>query len=189
MTGKRTALTCLLLVVLVAPAPLVFAAAEEQPEAVQPSQQETQPQPATAEKPQEKDSQGTTGEFPEMDMPIDGSASFIQSVMALTFVLGMIFLTAYLYKRFTGVRTGGFGGNRIPIQMVGTMSLGEKRFLSIVEIQGRHYFLGITPNSVNMLSELDLEIPEQPPADSRGDFESIFKKARLLLQKGPRKDN
>lgn len=179
MTGNRAVLTCLLLALLA----LIPLSAQQKPETSPPAQQETQSNTADEKSPE------TGSQFPEMDMPIDGSATFLQSLAALTFVLGMIFLTAYLYKRFTGIRTRGFGGNRIPIHMVGTMALGEKRFLSIVEIQGRHYFLGVTQNSVNMLSELDLDLPEEPPVESSGDFESIFKKARVLLQKGPRKDS
>ncbi len=180
MGGKKTVMICMFLVSLGLVFPLIAQQQAEKP--AKDGQGITENTTGT-------DTRDNSGKIPEMDMPLDGSASFIQSLMALTFVLGMIFLTAYLYKRFTGVRTRGFGGNRVPIQMVGTMALGEKRFLTIVEIQGNFYFLGVTQNSVNMLSKLDLDLPESPSPESGGDFESIFKKARQLLQKGHRKDN
>jgi flagellar protein FliO/FliZ len=117
-----------------------------------------------------------------LDLPDSESISFLKSLMALTFVLGLIFMVAYLFKKFTGLKTAGFKGNRVPISMVGHLPLGEKKFLSIVEIQDKHYFIGITPDSVKLLTPLDLDVPkEEPTSKEEGDFENIFQKARQLL--------
>lgn len=122
------------------------------------------------------------------------SYSFVRSLMALSFVLGLIFLATYFFKKITGMKTGGgyrarIGGNRVPIQQIGTLPLGEKKFLSIVEIRGKHYFIGITPNSINMLSEIQLD-PEDTagPAEDGdrgpGSFASVLSRAKELLNKG-----
>lgn len=115
--------------------------------------------------------------------PLSDSYSFVQSLMALSFVLGLIFLAAYFFKKITGVKTGMLRGAKVPIHMVSNMPLGDRKFLSIVEIQGKHYFIGITQESINLLSELELDLPE-PEAEPSGEgFESILHKARALLNK------
>jgi flagellar protein FliO/FliZ len=123
------------------------------------------------------------------EMPDGDSYSLLKSLMALTFVLGLIFLAAYMFKRFTGMKTPGLRSRRVPIQMVGTLPLGDKKFLAVVEIQGKHYFIGISQNAVNMLSELDLDADAlEPPGEEAGnhDFAAIFSKARSLLNSSPR---
>lgn len=127
----------------------------------------------------------------ELVMPMGDSYSFIRSIMALSFVLGLIFLAAYFFKKITGLKSyGGFNTrrNRVAIQQVGTMPLGDKKFLSVIEIQGKHYFIGITQTSINMLSEIQLE-PEtvrEPveEANEAGSFASVLHKAKELLNKG-----
>jgi flagellar biosynthetic protein FliO len=121
------------------------------------------------------------GEVP--GLPMSDSFSFVKSLMALTVVLGLIFLTVYLFKRITGIKTAGLRSQRVPIHMVGNLPLGDKKFLSIVEIQGKHYFLGISQNSINLLSELDLELPREGDQGNEGrDFMDFFKKAGSLLK-------
>ncbi|MCP4219389.1 MAG: flagellar biosynthetic protein FliO [bacterium] len=120
------------------------------------------------------------------EFSMENSFSFIQGLMALSFVLGLIFLAAYLYKKVMGISTPGLRRNRVPIDVVGNMALGEKKYLSVVEIQGKHYFIGITPGSINLLSELQLELPALEKNDNTGghDFGSILRKAGTLLNKG-----
>ncbi len=109
--------------------------------------------------------------------------SFIKTLTALTFVLGLIFLAAYLYKKFAGIKTPGLHTRRVPIQMVGYLPLGEKRFLSVVEILGKHYFLGISQDSINMLSELHPDFSRESSSEKEEqNFETIFDKARQLLK-------
>lgn len=127
----------------------------------------------------------------ELEMPMGDSYSFIRSIMALSFVLGLIFLAAYFFKKITGLKSyGGFNArrNRVVIQQVGTMPLGDKKFLSVIEIQGKHYFIGITQTSINMLSEIQLE-PETvresvEVTNEAGSFASVLHKAKELLNKG-----
>ena len=135
--------------------------------------------------PVKKDKSGipkTAVEDSKPDLP--ETVSFFQTLMALSFVLGLIFLSAYLYKKFTGMKTGNIRSNRVAITPVGSLPLGEKKFLSVVEIEGQYYFIGITPNNITMLSRLDLELPDEPEDNEQGDFGSIFRKAKNLLQQG-----
>ncbi len=136
---------------------------------------------------QVQDSTGKAGNAkgktnPISEMPMDDSISFLKSLMALTFVLGLIFLATYLFKKLSGVKGMGFRTNRVPMHMIGYLPLGEKRFLSIVEIQGNHYFIGVSQDSIRLLSRLDLDLTEMTAGEEGRDFDSIFKKARALLQ-------
>ena len=109
--------------------------------------------------------------------------SLIKFMIALCFVLGLIFLATYLFKKFSGIKGPRFRSHQVPIQIVGNVSLGDKKYLSIVEIQDKHYFIGISQTSINMLSELDLDITQtnEPSSDGDDRFENLFKKARQML--------
>ncbi|MGE5341466.1 MAG: FliO/MopB family protein [Candidatus Omnitrophota bacterium] len=113
---------------------------------------------------------------------MNDSVSFINSLMALTFVLGLIFLAAYLYKKLAGIKASGLRVNRVPIHIIGTQPLGDKKFLTVVEVEGHCYFLGITANAIGLLDKLQLDLSPSAPEDNGRDFESVFAKARLLLQ-------
>lgn len=128
-------------------------------------------------------------DYSKVQLPDSDSISFIKSVMALFFVLGLIFLAAYVYKKLSGIKTTGFRGNRVNIDMVGHMALGEKKFLAIVAIEDKHYFIGITPMNITLLAPLELSCPPQPdtPTEGGSDFENIFKRARMLLQQRGKK--
>lgn len=127
----------------------------------------------------------------EVQMPMSDSLSFIKTLMALCFVLGMIFLATYFFKKITGLKTAGLGKGQVQIHQVSSMPLGDKKFLSIVEIQGKYYFLGITQNAVNLLSELQLDLENENKENGREktgqgaglDFASILHKAKELLNK------
>ncbi len=128
---------------------------------------------------------GTSAIMPEQQMPLNDSYSFLKSLVALCFVLGLIFLATYFFKKITGLKTHGFGGlgrGRVPIHPVSSMPLGDKKFLSIVEVQGKHYFLGITQNSINLLAELQLEKDNDPAGDNEN-FPSILHRAKQLLNR------
>ncbi|MDQ1354593.1 MAG: flagellar biosynthetic protein FliO [Acidobacteriota bacterium] len=142
-------------------------------------------QEQTKEQPVNGAGEKTETVMPEQQMPLNDSYSFLKSLMALCFVLGLIFLATYAFKKITGLKTHGFGGlgrGKVPIHPVSSMPLGDKKFLSIVEIQGKHYFLGITQDSINLLAELQLEMDNEPAADTEN-FPSILERAKQLLNR------
>jgi flagellar protein FliO/FliZ len=177
--GKKAVLKRLVILLAVVLVATLGSWAEEHT----PSPQNQEVQENQTEKTGQTGQKDQTGGFTAL--PEDEAVSFMKSLMALTFVLGLIFLSAYLFKRITGIKGGGLRSNRVAINMVGNLPLGDKRFMAVVEIQGKLFLVGITPNSIEMLSELDIQMPEGPEPDKNGgEFENIFKKARTLLQKG-----
>lgn len=152
-----------------------------------PLQEQAQQQPVkgAAENAGDKTDKGTGNILPEQQIPLNDSYSFLKSLVALCFVLGLIFLATYFFKKITGLKTHGFGGlgrGRVSIHPVSSMPLGDKKFLSIVEVQGKHYFLGITQNSINLLAELHLEMDNDPAGDNEN-FPSILHRAKQLLNR------
>ena len=71
-------------------------------------------------------------------------------LMGLTAVLGVIFLLAWLSKRFNIAAPGG-GGN---MRMISAMSMGQKEKIVLVEVEGQKLLLGVTPNQISCLKEL-----------------------------------
>lgn len=135
------------------------------------AQQQEQPASEPVTKPE-----NTLPPLPEVD-----AFSFVQTLMALTFVLGLIFLGTYLFKKMTGIKNSGLRRSAVPINLIGNRPLGDKKFLVIVEIQEKQFFLGITQDSINMLSELQLDLPEEVKQPEDQSFENILAKARDLL--------
>lgn len=117
------------------------------------------------------------------ELPMADSYSVLKFLVSLSFVLGLIFLCTYVFKKIYGVKTPRLRQKQIPINIVGNVSLGDKKFLSVVEIQKKHYFLGISQTSVNLLSELDLEIEQPQEEEAPESFTEMFNKAKMLLSK------
>ncbi len=152
-----------------------------------PVTQKTQTEDHTGGKTNNEANTGTPQKDPLADMPLSGSASLLQTLLALCFVLGLIFLATYFFKKITGIKSPQVRRSQVPINIVGNRPLGDKKYLSIVEIQGKHYFLGVTSGNINLLSELQLELDlegeQGAPVEVPG-FEALFRKAGTLLNRG-----
>lgn len=124
-----------------------------------------------------------TGAMPEI--PGNDAVSFLKTLMALAFVLGLIFLATYLFKKLTGLGGSTLRHNAIPINLISNRSLGDKKFLALVEIQDSFFLIGITQTSINLISQLPLQLPEEPVDKGKGQaFETFFDKAREMLTLG-----
>lgn len=85
------------------------------------------------------------------------TASVVQMVFALGCVLGLIVLAAWLLRRFSFPLRAVSGQLRV----VSGVMVGQRERVVIVEIQGQWLVLGVTPQSVNLLSSLPK--PEHVP--------------------------
>ncbi len=73
---------------------------------------------------------------------------------ALCIVLGAIATTAYLSKRFVLPRLG-LGHKNSPIQVLATSYLGAKKEIALIEVGDRFLLVGITPNQISLLTEME----------------------------------
>jgi flagellar protein FliO/FliZ len=86
----------------------------------------------------------------------------------LVLVIALIFLLAWAARRFSWTkmlahRTEG------PIRLVGTLSLGTRERLVLVDVEGRRVLLGVVPGEI---SRLDIST-----AEAGSDFESRLSEA------------
>ncbi len=104
----------------------------------------------------------------------DLAASAVKTVGALLVVLGIIICLFYLIKRF---RLGAAGGRAPDMRLLGTLSLGPKRAVALVEVLDRWLVVGVGADTVTLLTSM--ERPEGAPPRTEGggaDFRSILKR-------------
>lgn len=70
-------------------------------------------------------------------------------VVGLAAVLGIIFLLAWLSKRFN-ISAPGSNSN---MRLISAMSVGQKEKIILVEVEGEKLLLGVTPHQINPLKE------------------------------------
>ncbi|MBI5328544.1 MAG: flagellar type III secretion system pore protein FliP [Deltaproteobacteria bacterium] len=70
----------------------------------------------------------------------------------LIVVIGIMFLSAYLYSRLFGAE---IKGERDFIRVITNVPLGPKKSIAVVNIAGKHMALGITENSITHLADIE----------------------------------
>ncbi|MBA57462.1 MAG: flagellar biosynthetic protein FliO [Pseudomonadales bacterium] len=87
-------------------------------------------------------------------------------VVGLAAVLGIIFLLAWISKRFNIGTPGGSSNMR----MISAMSVGQKEKIILVEVEGEKLLLGVTPHQISRLKEFgkarDPAITATPPKET-----------------------
>ncbi|CAM2009352.1 flagellar biosynthetic protein FliO [Acanthopleuribacter pedis] len=143
---------------------LLFAAQQESTDAATPDEttQSAETQPAENDPPvADRDpDQGflISGERPDVKPPIPGNehlgGAFLKMLLALGIVIGAIFAFSYFAKRVLPKQFGiaGGAGN---MRLVQNLALGPNRFISLVEVDGRRFLLGVTETQINLLNALD----------------------------------
>lgn len=95
-----------------------------------------------------------------------------QIVISLALVIGLVLMLAFAYKKMQ-LRLPGAKHFRI----VSTLSVGTRERILVIEIQGKQRVIGVTPNNVNFLFELENPLPEEKLAsDFHTQLQSFLKK-------------
>lgn len=95
-----------------------------------------------------------------------------QIVISLALVVGLVLMLAFAYKKMQ-LRLPGAKHFRI----VSTLSVGTRERILVIEIQGKQRVIGVTPNNVNFLFELETPLPEEKLAsDFHTQLQSFLKK-------------
>jgi flagellar protein FliO/FliZ len=81
-------------------------------------------------------------------VPALGFGAVLQTIVGLAFVIGLVFVCAWLARRF-GLQPGGSRGGLV--KTVGGASLGGKERVTVVEIGDTWLVLGAAPGSVRLL--------------------------------------
>jgi len=81
------------------------------------------------------------------------SSTPVESIMpmflGLIAILGVIFLLAFLFKKFTN-----FGLSGKYIRVIETQIIGSKEKLMIIQVQEQQFLIGVTSHTINQLGEL-----------------------------------
>ncbi len=85
-------------------------------------------------------------------------------VTAFVVVIMLIYALVYLLRKITLRGSGKTAGC---IKQIGSYPLGQRSRITVVEIAGRTFLLGVTPQQVSMIAEFDPEEIEEPVEPSR----------------------
>lgn len=97
-------------------------------------------------------------------------------ICALLGVIGLLFLTFYAYKWLNKHRmSGGFGYNNRSIKIVEYISIAQDKQLMIVTVGSKKMLLGVTPNAVTKVCDLDDEDIVLPESELEGEESSFMK--------------
>lgn len=103
------------------------------------------------------------------------TGSLTQLLAGLVLVIGLIFLLAWLLKRFTGLS----GQNR-SLQVVASLSLSAREKVVLIQAGDQQLLLGVAPGRVNLLQTYDQPLIE--PGVAMGEFANKLQQA--LSRKG-----
>jgi flagellar protein FliO/FliZ len=107
--------------------------------------------------------------------PIAPAESWLRMSLALAFVIGLIFLCAWLLKKMSGGMLMGKHSVSGQMKILARTALGDKRELMVVDIAGRILLLGVTVQSINLITEL--EAFDHTAVHQDNLFERIFRSA------------
>ena len=84
----------------------------------------------------------------------------LRSVISLLIVIGMIYLTAWLYKKLNKFNSQKFTKDVVQskinkFSIVSSQTMGANKNLYVVEINGKYLVLGVTQSNINLLKEFD----------------------------------
>lgn len=103
---------------------------------------------------------------------ITNTSSYVQLLVGLLLVVGLILLLAWLAKKYS-LMTPGMSG---AIQILSGISLGNRDRLILVEVGEKHLLLGVSPGRINTLQVFDKTTP-QPDNELVDSSHAIISKA------------
>lgn len=93
-------------------------------------------------------------------------------VISLALVILLVLGLGWMFKKLS-LR---MPGNR-QIKVICALPLGQRERILVIEIQGKHRVIGVTPQSINLLFELENPLPEEKLAsDFHTQLQSFLKK-------------
>ena len=92
--------------------------------------------------------------------PVMGASSLLQAGLGMLLVLGLIFLCAWMARRFGLQR---FGGGQA-LKVVASAALGQRERVVVVEVGATWLVLGVTTNQINTLHTLPAQALPHAPA-------------------------
>jgi len=87
---------------------------------------------------------------------LDSGSLLVRAIASLLIVVGLAILLGFLAKRLIPNRFGGgTGGDHLRI--IQTLPLGMKRFVSLIEADGRRLLIGVSEQQITLIKAMDEE--------------------------------
>lgn len=93
---------------------------------------------------------------------VSASTGLLQIFLALAAVIGLMLLIAWLFKRIGPINSM----NKVPMKVVGGLSIGNRERIMVVEVADQWLVLGVTAQQINMLSSMPKQETTAAPAGS-----------------------
>lgn len=87
----------------------------------------------------------------------NSSDIFYNTMGKLLMVLGVVVFLGWLARRYLPNKLTGLGSSGDSLRMVQSLPLGPRRFVSIIEADGRRLLIGVTDNGINLIQNLSQE--------------------------------
>jgi flagellar protein FliO/FliZ len=111
--------------------------------------------------------------------PAVGASGLLQAGLGMMLVLGLIFLCAWLARRFGLPR---FGGSAL-VKVVGSAMVGQRERVVVVEVGETWLVLGVTASQVNALHSLPAQALPAASTTSAAAHRGSMKAVDLFAQK------
>ncbi|WP_420592019.1 flagellar biosynthetic protein FliO [Bacterioplanoides sp.] len=108
-------------------------------------------------------------------LAVDPLASAGKVVLFLVLVVGLILLLAWLAGKSRALPLGGGHGDQL--KTLAVLPLGIKEKVAVVQVGEKQLVLGITPQQINCLAELDEPLSSPDAATQALSFSDLLKKA------------
>lgn len=123
-----------------------------------------------------------------------GEPGFLSVVFSLLVVVLLIYVTGLIYSKLNVI-----GTQKVREQLanhdlqkaivISTTQLGQNKNLHVIELNKKHYLIGATPNSINLIKELNLpEINKQEVLAEDSPAEADIDDAIRVLYTGKRSE-
>jgi len=117
---------------------------------------------------------------PGKALPHTSTEQMMKMVFGLMFVLVMIFILAWLFKKYLGV---GVASNSA-LKAIAGLAVGQKERIVLIQVGERQILVGVSPGRINMLHAIEkgeeVHISSQ---DSRNTFSEKLKNSIAGLEK------
>ena len=84
---------------------------------------------------------------------LSNPTSIVSIFLSLLLVIGLVFMLAYIMRRFNVTHAGSS-----QLKVVASMMAGTKERVLVIEVGGEQHLLGITSQNINHLAKLDTPI-------------------------------
>lgn len=88
---------------------------------------------------------------------------WFEAIVATLIVLALLAATLWLLRK--GLTRRGAGAASMRVES--SLSLGERRSLVVVHVEGRRLLVGVAPGQVRLVTELGATAPAQPEGVTR----------------------